>query len=274
MQSTNQPPPTTANAALADALVPSWDVLRALETAHGESFYILDLDRFRANYLEFRDAFRKRYRATELAYSYKTNYTPSLGRAVDELGGYAEVVSAMEYDLAIMLGVVPERIILNGPYKPYNQLAAALMAGSIVNLDGQREVELLEQISRDAPDRTLRVGLRCNLDVDGELPSRFGFDVGQPEFRDTVRRLGRMVNVRLVGVHNHVSSARRSPASFARRVERLLALLIEEFPKGTPEFLNLGGGYFGKMSEPLRQQFPFPVAAYDDYAEAIAGAVV
>jgi diaminopimelate decarboxylase len=256
------PPPGT--------LVQSWDVLNDLAQVHGDSFYIVDLDRFRSNYLAFRGSFRSRYASTELGYSYKTNYLPALCGVVDNLGGYAEVVSAMEYEVAQRLRVNPDRIIFNGPYKPPEHLAAALRAGSIVNLDGYREVDLVERIARDAAGSTLRVGLRCDLDTGGERRSRFGFDVDQPEFLEMVRRLQRMSSVRLVGLHCHVSSERRTPAAFARRVERLLGLAQRLFPDNPPDFLNLGGGYFGRMRETLRRQFPFPVPDYDEYAEAIA----
>ncbi len=37
-----------------------------------------------------------------------------------------------------------------------------------------------------------------------------------------------------------------------------------------PEFINLGGGFVGKMNETLKKQFEYKVPSYQEYAEAIA----
>ena len=132
---------------------------------------------FRTNYEEFLDAFRAIYPRSQIAYSYKTNYIPRLCWEVDRLGGYAEVVSAMEYDLALRVGVDPARIIFNGPYKSEDDLERALLAGSVVNLDADYEVALVEAIARRHPRATLTVGLRCNFALEDTHSSRFGFDV-------------------------------------------------------------------------------------------------
>ena len=108
----------------------SWKTLHDLERDFGEAFFLLDVQAFRTNYDEFLDAFRTIYPRSQIAYSYKTNYIPRLCWEVDRLGGYAEVVSAMEYDVALRVGVDPGRIIFNGPYKSEHDLERALLAGS------------------------------------------------------------------------------------------------------------------------------------------------
>ena len=95
----------------------NYKILNTLCRKYGDSFYLLDYDRFAKNYDEFLKAFTKFYPKTILAYSYKTNYTPKLCKIINEKGGFAEVVSEMEYDLAIKIGVNPQNIIVNGPYK-------------------------------------------------------------------------------------------------------------------------------------------------------------
>ena len=81
----------------------SWKTLHDLERDFGEAFFLLDVQAFRTNYEEFLDAFRTIYPRSQIAYSYKTNYIPRLCWEVDRLGGYAEVVSTMEYDVALRL---------------------------------------------------------------------------------------------------------------------------------------------------------------------------
>jgi diaminopimelate decarboxylase len=78
------------------------------------------------------------------------------------MGGYAEVVSGLEYDLALRVGVDPTRIIFNGPYRREDDLERSPFAGSIVNLDADHEVASLEDIARRHPGAKLTVGLRRN----------------------------------------------------------------------------------------------------------------
>ena len=250
----------------------SWDTLRDLERRYGESFFVLDLPAFRKNYHEFLDAFRAIYPRSRIAYSYKTNYIPRLCREVDRLGGYAEVVSGMEYDLALRVGVDPTRIIFNGPYKREDDLERALLAGSIVNLDADYEVAALEGIARRHPHAKLTVGLRCNFVLDDIRSSRFGFDV-EDGLAEVFERLERIDNCVVAGLHCHFSSGQRSIASYAERTRRLLDLSARCFRDRAPRFIDVGGGYFSRMSPELRSQFPCPVPSYQQYAAAVASEV-
>lgn len=251
----------------------SWELLRDLEARYGDSFYILDIQGFQQNYDEFLSAFQRYYAQTQIAYSYKTNYIPQLCKVVNERGGYAEVVSAMEYELALRVGVDPRRIIFNGPYKSESDLERALLAGSIVNLDAWYEVELVERIARRAPDHTLTIGLRCNFDLEDGRTSRLGFDVMSEEFFGVLATLKGLDNVRLGGLHLHYSTGHRSIESYALRTRKILDLTRQVFGPERPQFVNLGGGYFSKMSETLRQQFNIEPPTYADYAAAIASQV-
>ena len=129
----------------------SWVVLDGLCEQHGESFFHLDTEAFRRNYEEFTQAFRAIYPRTTIGYSYKTNYVPRLGRMVQRMGGYAEVVSGMEYELARQIGVPGDRILFNGPFKPAPELEAALLAGSVCNLDSSEELDIVERLAAREP---------------------------------------------------------------------------------------------------------------------------
>ena len=123
----------------------------------GDSYYLLDINRFEKNYDNFLNAFQKNYAKTTIGYSYKTNYTPVLGALINKKNGYAEVVSYMEYELAIKIGVKPNKIIVNGPYKTKEELTTYLSNGSIVNLDSLYEVEILKQLISEQPDKKFKI---------------------------------------------------------------------------------------------------------------------
>lgn len=249
------------------------ETLRSLEEDHGDAFYLLDVERFEDNYRRFLSAFRTHYARARIAYSYKTNYAPRLCRAVDALGGYAEVVSGMEYDLALRVGVAPSRIVFNGPGKPADVLERALVAGAVVNLDSLDEVRVVEAIARRRPATPLAVGLRCTFDIGTDEISRFGFDVEGGELVAALARLRRVPTCRIAGLHSHFSARDRSAASFARRTHRMLALAAKHFPGAPPPALDVGGGFFSEMGPELRRQFGIPVPTFADYAEAVAAPV-
>jgi diaminopimelate decarboxylase len=251
----------------------SWEALKDLERDFGAGFFLLDLEAFRANYAEFLEAFRSIYPRAQIAYSYKTNYIPRLCSEVDQLGGYAEVVSGMEYELARRIGVDPERIIFNGPYKSEDELERALLAGSLVNLDAEHELALFEGIARRHQRATLRVGLRCNFALEDGHSSRFGFDAEDDALSRAFERLEGIDNCAVTGLHCHFSTGERSVESYARRTRRLIELSRSCFGQRPPRQLNVGGGFFSRMSPELRRQFACPVPGYQEYAAAVAGEV-
>ena len=118
--------------------------INELRNKFGEAFYLLDSDQFRKNFLELRDAFRQYYPNSNIAYSYKTNYTPDFCKLVNELGGYAEVVSEMELEIARRIGVKPERTIWNGPIKNPQVLESFLLSGGTDNIDNLEELSIVK----------------------------------------------------------------------------------------------------------------------------------
>jgi diaminopimelate decarboxylase len=259
-----------ANESSGVALKYSWELLCDLEKRFGDLYYILDEQGFLSNIHELHGEFKKHYPNSSIAYSYKTNYTPRLCHLADQIGAYAEVVSKLEYDLAIHLGVDPARIIFNGPLKLPEELEEAMLAGSIINLDGPYEIELAESIAHKYPDKTFALGLRCNFDLGTGHISRFGFDVEGSNIHDIALRINRIKNCSITGLHCHFSGARSSDL-FIRRIERLLELFFKLRDDLELTYIDIGGGFFGKMPLSLKEQFNCPIPDYAEYAEAIAG---
>jgi diaminopimelate decarboxylase len=248
----------------------SWQTLHNLEKEYGDSFFILDLRQFEHNYKEFLQGFRSIYPKTNLGYSYKTNYIPKICQTVHSMGGYAEVVSQMEYDLAISIGVPPARIIFNGPLKQQEDLETAILAGSIVNLDCLEEVEMVEGLAKRLPEQKIAVGLRCNFDIGVNRISRFGFDVAGGELDRAFKRLTKLNNCSVDGLHCHISTSERSTESYARRTQKIIELTDYYFHEKPPRFIDIGGGFYGKMTDDLKSQFNGYIPNYQEYAAAVA----
>ena len=133
------------------------EIIHNLRREFGDAFYLLDSEQYRTNFIELRDTFRKIYPNFNIAYSYKTNYTPKFCQIVDELGGYAEVVSDMELELALRIGVNPNRIIWNGPIKNAQKLEDFLIAGGTDNIDSIEELEIIKAIAEKHTDKNLNM---------------------------------------------------------------------------------------------------------------------
>lgn len=232
----------------------------------GDAFYMLESKQFRENFTELKDSFAKIYPDFNIAYSYKTNYTPKLCAIVNELGGFAEIVSDMELDIALKVGVSPEMIIWNGPFKNARRVEELLIMGGTVNLDSEYEIDLIREIASKHPDKKMNLGIRCNFEINDGVLSRFGFDVESEDFRKALDLFDEFPNLHLIGMQCHFAT--RSLKTWRPRAEGMLRLIDELGLE--PEHIDLGGGLFGKMADSLKAQFDSAIPTYEEYAEAVA----
>lgn len=240
--------------------------IEQLRKEYGNAFYLLDSEQYRNNFIELRETFRKIYPNFNIAYSYKTNYTPKFCKIVNELGGYAEVVSEMELEIALRVGVKPNRIIWNGPIKNPKKLEEFLVAGGTDNIDSVEELEVVKNIAERHPDKTLNLGIRCNYEVNDGVVSRFGFDVDSEGFKKVLAFVTSTPNVHFINFQCHFAKRQIEywPARAKGMVELIDRLGI------IPERIDIGGGLFGKMADSLKVQFTNEIPDYQAYAEAAA----
>lgn len=241
-------------------------VIAKLRAEYGDAFYLLDSEQYQKNFLELRDTFRSIYPNFNIAYSYKTNYTPKFCKIVDQLGGYAEVVSEMEMEIALRCGVKHRRIIWNGPIKNPQKLEEFLVAGGTDNIDSLDELEIVKGIVEHHPNTTIHLGIRCNYEVEDGVVSRFGFDVDSDDFKEVLNFVQNTPNVHFVNFQCHFAKRQIEywPARAKGMVELIDRLGI------IPERIDIGGGLFGKMADSLKAQFTTEIPCYMDYAKAAA----
>lgn len=242
--------------------------LEKLKEEYGEAFYILDSEQFKGNFKELKASFSSIYPNFNIAYSYKTNYTPKLCSIVNELKGYAEVVSEMELELALRLGVEYKDIIWNGPVKKSDIVEDYLLNGGVVNVDSLEEVKSIQAIINKHPDIVVRLGVRCNYDVGDGVISRFGFDIDGDDFKQAMSFIKLSRNVELVSLQCHF--AKRQLDYWPSRVNGMIGLI--DRLGFIPQRIDLGGAMFGKMDESLKSQFSTQIPSYDDYANVVATA--
>ena len=242
------------------------NTIRGLQTGYGEAFYLLDSAQFRKNFAELKAAFNDIYPNWNIAYSYKTNYTPKLCKIVNELGGYAEVVSEMELEIAKRVGCKADRIIWNGPIKNVPIMEQFLLDGGTVNIDCIEELEQVKDIHNRHADKLINVGIRCNYDVNDGVVSRFGFDIDGEDFMEAVKFATTTKNVKFINFQCHF--AKRQIAYWPARAKGMVDLI--DRLGIIPERIDIGGGLFGKMADSLKAQFSCEIPDYEAYAKAAA----
>lgn len=242
------------------------NVIANLRAQYGDAFYLLDSAQFRKNFLELKEAFNKIYSNWNIAYSYKTNYTPKLCKIVNDLGGYAEVVSEMELEIAKRVGCKADRIIWNGPIKNVAIMEQFLLDGGTVNIDCKEELGQIKDICDRHQDTLIHLGIRCNYEVNDGVVSRFGFDTDGEDFKDAVRFVTTTKNVKFINFQCHF--AKRQIDYWPARAKGMVELI--ERIGIIPERIDIGGGLFGKMADSLKAQFKNEIPNYQAYAEAAA----
>lgn len=246
-----------------------------LEKEYGSPLYIFHAGEFKKNYMDLLETFRKIYPKYNIAYSYKTNYTPKICKLVKELGGLAEVVSEMEYRLAKKIGYENKNIMFNGPVKG-TALLEHLLEGGVVNIDNLDEMKKVAIYAQENKTRELKIAFRVNIDIGQGFISRFGLDSYADssiysELDEAFRIANNENNIKIVGLHCHVGRS-RGLIEWKNRVE-IMFQLVDKYFKNIPEFIDFGSGMNSVMEPSLAMQFGGHIPTYQEYAEVIATAM-
>ncbi len=254
-----------------------FDEIKELETMFETPFYLLNEENLLETYDEIDNAFRNKYDKFIIGYSYKTNYIPYICNLIKEKGGYAEVVSRLEYELALRVGQNPYKIIFNGPIKRYEDLELAIRNESIVNIDSWYELEHVKEIAKQYKNKTIKIGLRVNLKFpdkegvshiqEGLAVGRFGFPIESAGIAEAIALFRDIPNVKINCLHGHTSTTSRSVWIY-EKITRTLCDLAAEHLSDSVEYIDIGGGIYGKIPPELSVG---NTPTFEHYAEAICG---
>lgn len=187
--------------------------------------------------------------AVKLHYAMKANPMPALvchmaGR-VDGL----DVASAGELKIALDSGMAPEEISFAGPGKRREELAQAVAAGVLLNVESFREARILAELSAEL-GLPARVAIRVNPDFELKLsgmkmgggPKQFGVDAEKvPELLAEVGQMG----LAFEGFHlfSGSQSLKADAICDAQRKSVELALRLAQTAPNPVKVLNIGGGF-------------------------------
>ena len=207
-------------------------------------------------------------------YALKANSTLALLRLLRELGSRADANSAGEIRVAFRAGFGPADVVFTGVGKTRDELEFAVAQDiGTINAESPGELDRIAAVAA-AADRTARVALRVNPDIDAKTHANIStglrinkFGVALEEARAIYRDRRDLKGLRFVGVHVHIGSQITSAEPLQRAAEALAGIAIQLRDDGVPlEHVDLGGGlgipYEGK-----------PMIAPSEYAAAVLPAL-
>ncbi|MFZ5938934.1 MAG: alanine racemase [Bacteroidota bacterium] len=248
-----------------------------LTSRFGSPLFVLSEKVIRNRYQQAKRAFETRYPSVQFAWSYKTNYLDAVCRTYHQEGSWAEVVSGYEYEKALRNGVPGGRIIFNGPDKSIADLEMAVDNNSLIHIDHFDELYDLSEVARKSGKKP-RVAIRVNMDT-GIYPQwdRFGFNYENGDAWDAINRIIRGGQLELTGLHCHIGTYMLSTSAYKIAAGKLASLMTETYNRHQViiRYLDLGGGFASQNTLKGSYYKGYDTApSFDDYAEAISGALM
>ena len=182
-----------------------------------------------------------KYHNIYLAYSLKTNSDKKVLKVLLKKRVWIEVVSAKEYKTAKYIGF--KNIIYNGPAKDKKTFFNALKNNYIVNIENERELEWLKSFKTN---KKIKIGIRVNFSLSDFIPdtkkinSRFGFNLYE-DLNKILKKIKHLKNIKIVGLHYHVTNMERKPEKFKIITQKLLKFSKEK--KLKLDYIDIGGGF-------------------------------
>jgi diaminopimelate decarboxylase len=212
-------------------------------------FYAYDRGLLKARVAELRAALPV---GIKLHYAMKANPMPALVGLMAGLVDGIDVASAGELQVALNAGADPHEISFAGPGKRDVELAQAVAAGVLVNVESTRELKVLAAAAQRLA-LPARLALRVNPDFElkgsgmfmGGGAKQFGIDAERvPE---ALAEVGRLAGDGLAfeGFHLYAGSQNLKAEAIceAQKQSYELALRLADSAPAPVRFLNLGGGF-------------------------------
>jgi diaminopimelate decarboxylase len=184
-----------------------------------------------------------------LHYAMKANPMPAVVQHLSRLVDGLDVASAGEMRVALDTGTTPELISFAGPGKSDAELARAVAAGIVVNVESEREIEVLTQLSRTLSVKP-RVAIRVNPDFElkssgmkmGGGPKQFGIDAERVPA--LLARIGQLdLDFRGFHIFSGSQNLRAAAIQEAQQKTIELALRLAAHAPSPVRTLNIGGGF-------------------------------
>ncbi|HZL25226.1 MAG TPA: pyridoxal-dependent decarboxylase, exosortase A system-associated [Acidobacteriaceae bacterium] len=185
----------------------------------------------------------------KLHYAMKANPMPAVVQYLATKVDGLDVASGGELTVALDTSMAPRAISFAGPGKRESELAQAVAAGILINVESFREIRLLERIST-LQGRPARVAVRVNPDFElkssgmkmGGGPKQFGIDA--EEIPRALAEIGAR-QLAFEGFHIFSGSQNLHAEAICEAQTKALdlAIRLSKLAPAPVQIVNLGGGF-------------------------------
>lgn len=177
--------------------------------------YVLDVECLKENVLNIKEHLGRRGN-TELCYAMKAN--PFLIRTLDALVDKFEVCSPGELAICMEQGIAPEKIVLSGVNKGYEDTMTAMKYGvEIFTAESWKHIELIQKCAQET-GRDVKVLVR--------LTSGNQFGVDKTVIREMIEQRADFPNLQICGIH-YYSGTQKKIEKLEAEIKELLAFCKE-----------------------------------------------
>lgn len=217
-----------------------------IEEAGGTPLFLYDSALIARRIAELRSALPER---VHLHYAIKANPMPDVVNVIAPLVDGLDIASGGELEVALASGMEPRHISFAGPGKRDAELARAIAAGVVINLESEGEMRRAARLSRELKQPAL-VAVRVNPEFElkgsgmrmGGGAKPFGVDAERvPAMLAELGELG----LTFEGFHIFTGSQNLSAEALIDAQDKALALAAElsRHAPRPPRFVNIGGGF-------------------------------
>ena len=238
-----------------------------LARSYPTPFYLLSQQQIRENYKQFQDAFSGTDGGIRTYYSVKSNFESIVLKTLADMGCGAEISGAMDMELAKRAGMNPANVVFDGPYKPIEDIEAALQWGiHLIDIESLTEARDVNAVAKKL-GRKLDVGIRIDPllskpyydKVIATYRKKFGLPIDQA--LDVGCQINSLENLNLVAVMTHIGSQVFHPTRYLTTLEKIFDLSKEFKQRGIEiKEINMGGGYPAQSMRNLRISRRFRIA--------------
>jgi diaminopimelate decarboxylase len=211
-----------------------------LANKYGSPLYVYDTNIIASQYKRITDAFEK-VGQLQLNYAVKALSNINILCFFKNLGAGLDTVSIQEVNLALSVGVAPEKIIYTPNGVSLEEIENVAKKGVQINIDNLSILELFGQKHPEIPvciriNPHIMAGGNSKISV-GHIDSKFGISVHQvPHIKRVVENTGMHIN----GIHMHTGSDILDIDTFLRATE-ILFDVAKKFK--TIDFIDFGSGF-------------------------------
>lgn len=244
------------------------ETILALTQSLGTPLYVIDEQSLidAANSID--SAFRLFPAPVLVAYPYKTNSLREICSYMHNHGRLAEVASSIELEMALSLGIRPEAIIYNSPFKSDKDLHFALSIGCKLHIDNFPELKTVIQIVEELSfPQQINVGLRISTHTSFGW-DRFGFDIENGEAQHAIEMLTNS-DIKLISFHSHRSNI-GTISEYEDHQARILEFIAESIAINNLvlDYIDLGSGFAIQWPKPKYKQ-EWKVPSLEDYSRKL-----